>query len=240
MDSTQVDSVEKKAEPEAPTAIEIRIVLAGGNLTLAGPVHEKILCLGLLESAKEALLEMHRQKPSKASLFNRAKGLMGIALVTIMLTSPKWSLAAKPLYEESAFGQKSFGVAYPNKALTPGSAIEGVTVKDVCASGYARHVRQELSQKTKKQVYKKYGVPYDTGRYQIDHFIPISIGGSNEISNLWPQPILNNAGFLEKQQVANYLHKAVCGKKMTIQDAQRQIADNWHAVWLSMHKGKSK
>lgn len=41
--------------------VEFHITLENGSLNLAGPLNDKILCLGLLESAKEAVLSMHRE-----------------------------------------------------------------------------------------------------------------------------------------------------------------------------------
>lgn len=41
---------------------------------------------------------------------------------------------------------------------------------------------------TKHAIFKKYGIPKENqGEYTIDHFIPLSLGGSNEPQNLWPQ-----------------------------------------------------
>jgi hypothetical protein len=44
-----------------------------------------------------------------------------------------------------------------------------------------------VSNATKHQVYVAYRIT-DTHGYIIDHLIPLEIGGSNEIANLWPQP----------------------------------------------------
>lgn len=48
-------------------------------------------------------------------------------------------------------------------------------------------IRNVDSQK-KSQIYDAYQIPIECRyRYTIDHFIPLSIGGSNSDSNLWPE-----------------------------------------------------
>jgi hypothetical protein len=40
----------------------------------------------------------------------------------------------------------------------------------------------------KKQAYAEYGITqYKSGDYEVHHSIPLSLGGSNSIRNLWPQ-----------------------------------------------------
>ena len=74
----------------------------------------------------------------------------------------------------------------PDAKLTPGDTFD-VTAEDVCVPGYAKKVRS-VPAWLKRQAYAEYGITqYETGDYEVDHLIPLSLGGSNSIRNLWPQ-----------------------------------------------------
>jgi hypothetical protein len=74
----------------------------------------------------------------------------------------------------------------PDAKLTPGDTFD-VTAQDVCVPGYAKKVRA-VPAWLKRQAYAEYRITeYKTGDYEVDHLIPLSLGGSNSIRNLWPQ-----------------------------------------------------
>jgi hypothetical protein len=62
-----------------------------------------------------------------------------------------------------------------------------------------------------RQMYAEYGIAErTTGEYEVDHLVPLEIGGGNDIANLWPQAAAPPPGFHEKDRVENYLHDQVC------------------------------
>lgn len=129
---------------------------------------------------------------------------------------------------------------YPNPSLTPGDVFPGVTAKEVCASGYSKSVR-DVSSDEKAAVYKRYGIPNEPGKHEVDHFISLELGGSNMLTNLWPEPYVTpdapgQIGAHEKDKVENYLHDQVCKNAMTLQQAQDQIRTDWYAVYLKIAK----
>jgi hypothetical protein len=74
----------------------------------------------------------------------------------------------------------------PDPKLTPGDVFD-VTIQDICVPGYSKKVRA-VPQSLRKQAYAQYGITSaNEGDYQMDHLIPLSLGGSNSIRNLWPQ-----------------------------------------------------
>jgi hypothetical protein len=74
----------------------------------------------------------------------------------------------------------------PLTRLTPGSVLTRRRAI-VCAPGYASHVRS-VSAHRKDSVFVHYGILAGARRaYVIDHLIPLELGGSNLITNLFPQ-----------------------------------------------------
>jgi hypothetical protein len=124
--------------------------------------------------------------------------------------------------------------ALPDPACTPGAIFPDVTAEQICQSGYSSKVRN-VPASVKDEAYAEYGIAsHAPGQYEVDHHIPLELGGSNDISNLWPEPADPRPGFHEKDRVENYLHDQVCSGKMSLSDAQYQIATNWLAVYQSL------
>ena len=112
----------------------------------------------------------------------------------------------------------------PDPTLTPGATLP-VTAADVCRPGYAvRH----LDGRTKAKVYREYGIERKSGYYEIDHLISLSLGGSNDIRNLWPQSYEAAPwGAGAKDRLEERLHELVCSGAITLQDAQEALAEDW-------------
>jgi hypothetical protein len=120
---------------------------------------------------------------------------------------------------------------YPNPSLTPGAILTS-DASTICASGYASSVR-DVSTATKEQVYAEYGVSYPQapGAYEVDHFIPLEIGGSNDIQNLWLEPASPTPGFHQKDQFENFEHGQVCSGTISAAEAQSHMASDWYFYW---------
>lgn len=122
--------------------------------------------------------------------------------------------------------------AMPDPDCTPGAVFPDVTKDQICTSGYSSSVR-DVSVATKQQVYAEYGLTYPQARgaYEVDHFISLELGGSNDISNLWPEAANPKPGFHEKDMVENYLHEEVCNGNVSLQEAQKEISTSWLGVY---------
>ena len=126
----------------------------------------------------------------------------------------------------------------PLSSLNPNDKLRFIfpdaTKDKICVSGYSSSVRS-VPASEKDAVYAEYGITHHaTGEYEVDHFVSLELGGSNDISNLFPEAAEPKPGFHEKDKVENYLHDRVCKGNMTLADAQRQIATNWLAAYDQM------
>ena len=92
---------------------------------------------------------------------------------------------------------------------------------------------RDVSTGTKEQVYAEYGVSYPqpTGAYEVDHFIPLEIGGSNDINNLWLEPASPTPGFHQKDQFENFEHRQVCNGIISAAEAQSRMVSDWYLYW---------
>lgn len=114
----------------------------------------------------------------------------------------------------------------PDSECTPGAVLTTNT-KVICVVGYTKTVR-DVSTNTKKKVFKEYGIPWaERSNYEVDHLISLELGGSNDISNLFPESHLIKNNSYTKDAFENYLHKQVCSGKLSISDAQDEISSNW-------------
>ena len=73
----------------------------------------------------------------------------------------------------------------PDPALTPGAVLK-TDVQTICRKGYSKSVRH-TSGKLKASIYREYGIDRHSGHYEIDHLIPLGIGGADVAENLWPE-----------------------------------------------------
>ncbi len=93
--------------------------------------------------------------------------------------------------------------------------------------------RRRVSSELHRQAFAEYGFTYPQprGAFELDHLIPLELGGDNAIANLWPGAAEPNPASHEKDRVEHFLHRQVCAGVMSLADAQRQIATDWIKVW---------
>jgi hypothetical protein len=121
----------------------------------------------------------------------------------------------------------------PNPNITPGETNPELTKSVVCDSRYRTGDVRKVSEATKLQVYKNYNVKnhegYCSSAYgcEVDHLIPLLLGGSNSQKNLWPQPFSGEWNARMKDRLEVKLGNLVCSGKVSLEQAQKDISSNW-------------
>jgi hypothetical protein len=162
---------------------------------------------------------------------------MGVATFTIFLpvpSSPKNNSNGPVLGTGTKVKNCRLQGALPDPDCTPGVALSGITAQEICSPEFSAS-QETSSTGVLEQLYFQYSlIPDHTEPYYVDHLISLSLGGSDDMANLWPQRTEPRPGYNEKNRVEKYLHEEVCSGRMSLESAQQQVASNWIRVFLSM------
>lgn len=125
----------------------------------------------------------------------------------------------------------------PDPSLTPGAANPALTKQVLCAKGFTTRTVRNVPSSEKREVYARYGMEPHKGACsgkegcEVDHLIPLTAGGSNDITNLWPQSYAGQWGAHAKDKLENKLRPLVCSGKLDLAEAQHAIASDWKAFY---------
>lgn len=137
----------------------------------------------------------------------------------------------------------------PDPACTPGSITPLVTSSNlsstICRYGYSASVRppESLTEPEKFALMQAYGDTGSPSQYEFDHLIPLELGGSSNLANLWPEPNQGspstfnsyaNYGMNAKDGVESQSNYAVCDRGYPLALAQKEMATNWVLAHLQM------
>lgn len=110
----------------------------------------------------------------------------------------------------------------PDATCTPG-AVATTSLDVVCHT--PTRGRRHVDGATRRRVLAAYGVaPADALHYELDHLIPLALGGDNLDANLWPEPIEEAR---RKNIAEDRAHARVCSGAMYLEDTQRRFAQDW-------------
>jgi hypothetical protein len=124
----------------------------------------------------------------------------------------------------------------PDRACSPGAYDTGLTVAAICAPGFSRALQSlvHMPDAERQEVALAYGIPGLGGlSHEFDRIVPLALGGSNDIANVFPQRA-TPPGYHEKDRLEAHLHQEVCGGALTLAAAQRAIATDWIAAYRAM------
>jgi hypothetical protein len=121
----------------------------------------------------------------------------------------------------------------PDPACTPGARYQLAIPRLFCVSGYTVRVRN-VSEATKNFVYTEYGITDHTrATYEMDHLIPLELGGSNRVANLYPEAASPTPGFHVKDRLENKIHALACSGG-DWRSYQRRIASDWTKLYRQL------
>ena len=135
--------------------------------------------------------------------------------------------------------------ALPNHATTPGAINAAVTQENIastiCRRGWTRTIRPpETYTRAVKIEMLRGRADHNLRHYELDHLISLELGGHpRDRRNLWPQRWTGACNAHHKDELENTLNRLVCSGKLTLAQAQREIAQDWVASYKTRvnHEG---
>jgi hypothetical protein len=137
-------------------------------------------------------------------------------------------------------------MALPDRACTPGAIDPRVTEaslpETLCRQGgYTASVRPPaaVTDAFKKLSRAAYTSTGKSTQVELDHLVPLGLGGASDARNLWPEPNVGDptqfdrrasGGSNAKDGVESRLNRAVCDDEVTLVAAQEAIATNWYTA----------
>lgn len=106
-------------------------------------------------------------------------------------------------------------------AVLASASAMAQTPADICVPGYAREHRMPYAESA---AIKRESLPagHSVSEYELDHIVPLCMGGTNDRSNLQLQP-WDEA---KRKDVDEWrLCRAVCAGWVSLDDAQRQMRE---------------
>jgi hypothetical protein len=114
----------------------------------------------------------------------------------------------------------------PSSFLTPGDARK-VTKEQICAPGYMASIKP-TKDSMKEEAFSRYGLRDGQSTTDVlDHLIPVELGGTDTVENLWPEPARGEWNATQKDALEQKLLTMVCEGTLTVKQAQTAIKKNW-------------
>jgi hypothetical protein len=123
--------------------------------------------------------------------------------------------------------------ALPDRSCSPGAYYARLTRRVICARSFHTGAIRNVPQSEKFQVEHEYGMAesYYGTTMEIDHIVPLELGGSNAIANLFPEPGTGAASYHAKDALENRAKAEVCDGQLTLGAARHGFATNWEALY---------
>ena len=116
----------------------------------------------------------------------------------------------------------------PNPSLTPGS-VRSVKLAEVCPATND-DLDPPVPDALKQKVFAEYNISEQQrgNEFQVDYLINPQLGGTADLSNLWPQPYTSTVwNARAKDALEERLHAMVCARQIDLPQAQQALAGDW-------------
>jgi len=125
-------------------------------------------------------------------------------------------------------------ILVPDPVKSPGKVMEK-SMEKLCISGYSGTVRN-VSNKKKKQIFDTYGINPRSDKFEIDHRVPLSIGGSNDKLNLWPQSYTTEPfNAHDKDRLEVNVLRQICDGIISVEEGQKIFTDPDWRKWYCLY-----
>jgi hypothetical protein len=123
--------------------------------------------------------------------------------------------------------------ALPDRSCSPGAYYSRLTKDVICAAGFRTGTIRNVPQTAKFTVEREYGMAavYYGYSIEVDHIVPLELGGSNAMANLFPEPGSGTASYHVKDQAENRAKEWVCEGRLSLAAARRGFATNWEVLY---------
>lgn len=171
--------------------------------------------------------------PDEYTIVSTPHAVASTPLLAVPIPDPP---AVTGTYPTTCHAVTEGGKTLPDPTCTPGSINPAVTQANIgstiCVKGWTATVRPPATNtgKVKNTAMRAYGEdPATRSTTELDHLVPLELGASDDVTNLWPEPSdLPGQGFRNtKDNVEWALNRAVCSGRVTLSAAQVAIATDW-------------
>jgi hypothetical protein len=115
----------------------------------------------------------------------------------------------------------------PDPVVTPGEA-QNISLAEVKRMGSRGAQLSNIPPSVKRAVFLAYGLGLDEKNYELDHVIPILLGGSNSVKNLWPHSRKGSFWTVDKKlRLEKRLCRLVYAGRLSLVSARQLMASDW-------------
>ncbi|MCU1381367.1 MAG: uncharacterized protein JWL71_64 [Acidobacteria bacterium] len=134
-------------------------------------------------------------------------------------------------------GVPAFAAAQlPSSFQTPGGKGKANEAQ-VCAADFEASAKP-IAKWQRDQALERYGKRPEDFTGELDHLIPVGLGGNNDPDNIWPLPSNKDMGPEQKKELDLKLRQLVCtDKTVKLKDAQDAVKKDWVKAYNQYVKG---